>query len=201
MNIEISLWTSVHLRATLCNKISQRNTEEAQRHTERKSRMITLAKSLVIAGVALILMANVMDVQHYVATSGSDTSAGRIDAPLKTISKALSLLQAGDTVYVRGGRYLLTSTISVPKSGTSSAMYYLFAYPGERPFLDFSAMSISGSNRGINLSKSYWYIKGFDIWKAGDNGIIISGSNNIVENCSFSENSDTRVKFGGRSVE
>ena len=195
--IPLSLWTSVHLCATLCNKISQRNTEEAQRHTERKSRMIALAKSFVIAGIALILMVNVMDAQLYVSSSGSDTSAGTIDAPLKTITKALSLLQPGDTVYVRGGRYLLTSTISIPKSGTNSAMYYLFAYSGERPFLDFSAMSISGSNRGINLSKSYWYIKGFDIWKAGDNGIIISGSNNIVENCSLSENGDTGVQLGG----
>ena len=159
--------------------------------------MRLLANRSVIVGVALLLMHNVMNAQLYVSTTGSDSSAGTIDAPLKTIAKALSLLQAGDTVYVRGGRYAFTSTITLPKSGTSIAMYYLFAYPGERPFLDFSAMAISGSNRGINLSKNYWYIKGFDIWKAGDNGIIISGSNNIVENCSFSENGDTGVQLGG----
>ena len=138
-----------------------------------------------------------MQAQIYVSTAGNDTSAGTIDAPLKTISKALSRVVAGDTVYVRGGRYQLTSTISTPKNGTSSAMICLLAYPGERPFLDFSAMAISSSNRGINLNKSYWYIRGFDIWKAGDNGMIISGSNNTVENCSFSENGDTGLQLGG----
>jgi len=159
--------------------------------------MRLLMNRSIIIGVALLLVLHVMDAQLYVSTAGSDTSAGTIDAPLKTIAKAMSLVKAGDTVYVRGGRYALTSTITLPKSGTSSAMYYLFAYHDERPFLDFSAMAISGSNRGINLNRSYWYIKGFDIWKAGDNGMIISGSNNIVENCSFSENSDTGVQLGG----
>ncbi|HTX19180.1 MAG TPA: right-handed parallel beta-helix repeat-containing protein [Bacteroidota bacterium] len=157
-------------------------------------------KRLILLGVlflALLLSGGSANGQIYVSTTGSDTSAGTIDAPLKTISKALSLVVAGDTVYVRGGHYQLTSTISTSKNGTSSAMICLFAYPGERPFLDFSAMTISGSNRGINLSKNYWHIRGFDVWKAGDNGMIISGSNNIVENCSFSENSDTGLQLGG----
>jgi len=155
------------------------------------------AKRMMAVGVLFLSLVNVLQAQLFVSPSGSDTSAGTIDAPLKTIAKALSLVTPGDTVYVRGGRYALTSTIAIPKSGTSNAMYYLFAYRDERPFLDFSAMSVSGSNRGINLNKNYWYIKGFDIWKAGDNGIIISGSNNIVENCSFSENGDTGVQLGG----
>ncbi|MGA9406540.1 MAG: T9SS type A sorting domain-containing protein [Bacteroidota bacterium] len=165
--------------------------------TRGKTGMSLLATRSAIVGIALLLMLNIMEAQLYVSISGSDTSAGTIDAPLQTITKALSIMHAGDTVYVRGGTYSLTSTINTPKSGTSSAMYYLFAYPGERPFLDFSAMAISGSNRGINLSKNYWYIKGFDIWRAGDNGMIISGSNNIIENCSFSENEDTGLQLGG----
>jgi len=140
-----------------------------------------------------------MEAQLYVSTSGSDTSAGTIDAPLKNISKALSLAVAGDTVYVRGGKYQLTSTITTPKNGTNTAKFYLFAYPNERPFLDFSAMAISSSNRGINSSKSYWYIKGFDVWKASDNGMNISGSNDTVENCSFSENGDTGLQLGGEA--
>ncbi len=144
-----------------------------------------------------MLVISSMQAQIYVSTAGNDTSAGTLGAPLKTISKALSLVVSGDTVYVRGGRYALTTTISTPKSGASGSMIYLFAYPQERPFLDFSAMAVSSSNRGINLNKNYWYIKGFDIWKAGDNGMIISGSNNIVENCSFSENGDTGLQLGG----
>src|ERR1039458_7007791 len=112
--------------------------------TSGKSGKSMLAIRLVIVEIAFLLMVNAMEAQIYVSISGSDTGAGTIDAPLKTITKALSLLQAGDTVYVRGGTYSLTSTITTPKSGTSNAMYYLFAYQDERPFLDFSCMSYLG---------------------------------------------------------
>ena len=135
--------------------------------------------------------------QLYVSLSGIDTSAGTMDQPLKSITKAISLAHAGDTIYVRGGTYPLVSTIAISKSGTSGSRYNLFGYENERPLLDYSAMRISSSNRGINLSGSYWYIRGFDIRKAGDNGMNISGSNNIVEYCSFSENGDTGMQLGG----
>ena len=76
-------------------------------------------------------------------------------------------------------------------------MYYLLAYQDERPLLDFSSMPVGSSNRGIKLSGSYWYIKGLDIKGAGDNGMNMSGSNNIIEFCSFYENSDTGLQIGG----
>ena len=55
----------------------------------------------------------------------------------------------------------------------------MFAYPGDanRPILDFPAMAEDSANRGIKLSGQYWYIKGIDIYKAGDNGM------NIEEIC------------------
>ncbi len=133
----------------------------------------------------------------FVAVNGSDASKGTIDSPMGSISAAVNLLQAGDTIFVRGGIYGLSSTISISKAGTSEKMYYLFAYPGERPVLDFSSMAVSSSNRGIYLKKNYWYIKGLDIKGAGDNGMMISSSNNIIEFCSFYENRDTGLQLGG----
>jgi hypothetical protein len=102
---------------------------------------------------------------------------------------------AGDTIYVRGGRHYYSAKISISKVGTSSARYNLIAYPGERPILDFSAMAEDGSNRGISLSGQYWYIKGLDIYKAGDNGMHISGLNNIIEFCRFYENRDSGLQL------
>ncbi len=58
-------------------------------------------------------------------------------------------------------------------------------------------MTVSSGNRGIRLSGDYWYIKGIDIKGAGDNGMNISGSNNIVEFCSFFENRDTGLQLSG----
>ena len=136
---------------------------------------------------------------YYVSTSGSDSNPGTIDQPFLTIPAAYNAAVAGDTIFVRGGRYSYGTTINLSKSGTSVNMYYLWAYPGERAFLDFSSMPLSSSNRGIKLSGKYWYIKGFDVYKAGDNGMNISGSYDIVEQCTFSQNQDTGLQLSGGS--
>ena len=134
----------------------------------------------------------------FVSTTGSDTNAGTFNFPFATIPKALSVAQIGDTVFIRGGRYSLTNTITLSTSGTdSSNRRNLYAYGSERPVLDFSSMAFSSSNRGFNLSGNYWHIKGLDIYKAGDNGMYTSGSYNIVELCVFHENRDGGCQVGG----
>jgi hypothetical protein len=155
-------------------------------------------KKMLVCVAALVSFVAQLGAQttYYVATTGSDSSAGTLESPFRTIPKAISVATVpGTTIYVRGGTYAYNATITISRSGTSGNMYKLLAYPGERPFLDFSSMPVSSSNRGIRISGSYWYFKGFDIWKAGDNGMNVSGSNNIIEFCSFSENSDTGLQL------
>jgi hypothetical protein len=45
------------------------------------------------------------------------------------------------------------------------------------------------------LSGNYWHLKGFTIRYAGDNGLYISGSNNIIEFCAFYENCDSGLQL------
>jgi hypothetical protein len=133
---------------------------------------------------------------YFVDPNGNDTSGdGSMGSPWKTIPKAVTAVAAGDTIYVRGGTYTYTTTINLTASGTSGAKFNLFAYPGERPILDFSGMADTDSNRGIKLSGSYWYIKGIDIKGAGDNGMNLTGSNNILEFCAFYENRDSGLQL------
>ena len=42
---------------------------------------------------------------YYVATNGDDGNPGTIEEPFKTIAHAASVMQAGDTCYIRGGTY------------------------------------------------------------------------------------------------
>ena len=42
---------------------------------------------------------------YYVATTGSDANPGSQAKPFQTLNKGVSLLQAGDTLYIRGGTY------------------------------------------------------------------------------------------------
>ncbi len=133
---------------------------------------------------------------YFVDPNGNDTTGdGSIDSPWKTIPKAAGLVVAGDTIYVRGGTHVYTTTINLTGSGTSGAKYNLLAYGSEKPILDFSGMADADSNRGIKLSGSYWYLKGINIKGAGDNGMNLTGSNNILECCSFYENRDSGLQL------
>jgi hypothetical protein len=131
----------------------------------------------------------------FISVDGNDTNSGTIDQPLKTITAAVNKIQTGDTIFIRGGNYTLSSTITISKNGTDTGKYFLFAYNNERPVLDFSSMAENSSNRGINFKASYWHVKGIDIKGAGDNGMNLSGSNNIIEFCSFYENKDTGLQL------
>lgn len=130
---------------------------------------------------------------YYVSTSGSDANNGTsLASPFLTIPKAVSKVVAGDIIYIRGGNYAITAKINVNKSGTAANKIYMLAYPGDaRPVINGSAMASGSGNRGLELSGSYWVIKGLDFYKAGDNGMHISGAFNIIEQCNFYENRDT----------
>lgn len=131
----------------------------------------------------------------YVSVDGNDLNAGTIDSPFKTISKGVSVAVAGDTIMVRGGTHIVAGTTSISKNGTSINKFYLLAYPGENPVLDYSTAG-SGS-RGITLSGSWWVVRGLDIMKAPDNGMLVRGSNNLIEQCIFRENGDTGLQLDG----
>ena len=146
----------------------------------------------IIAGIS----ENALSQTYYVSATGSDSNSGTLTSPFKTIAKAVSVVQAGETIYVRGGTYSLTATITMGKSGTENARISLLTYPGEKPVLDFSNQTLSTSNRGVVLTGSYWHIKGFDITGAGDNGMLISGgNNNIIELCNFYRNRDSGLQI------
>lgn len=87
-------------------------------------------------------------------------------------------------------------TIAAGNNGTSSARKKLSAYPGETPVLNFSAQSQSSSNRGLALYGSYWHVYGVVVQRAGDNGIYVGGSNNIIERTVTRFNRDTGLQLG-----
>ena len=123
---------------------------------------------------------------------------GTVVGTSQEILAALANAIPGEKIYIRGGNYTFGSSIKVGRSGNSSEVITLLAYPNdaERPRLDFSSMSENSSNRGMSLSGDYWHIKGVDFFNAGDNGLFISGSNNVIEFCTFYENSDTGLQIG-----
>lgn len=135
---------------------------------------------------------------YYVATNGSNSNSGTsTSSPFATLAHAVSIASAGDYIYLRGGTYSSSSTIIVPrtKNGTSANPIRVFAYNSEIPILNFSSQSTGSSNRGVVQDASYWHWKGIIIQGAGDNGMLLSGNNNTIENCIFRTNRDTGLQL------
>ncbi|QXO15536.1 MULTISPECIES: RICIN domain-containing protein [Vibrio] len=127
-------------------------------------------------------------------------SDATVVSTLAGVVDAINNASAGDVIYIREGTYYPSDTIKIQNSGTSTKAIVLSVYPGDdRPVFDFSAMSESSSNRGFQVSANYWHIYGFDITKAGDNGMYLTGSHNTIEFMEFYENSDTglQISSGG----
>lgn len=133
----------------------------------------------------------------YVAPSGTDGAAGTISAPT-TLTSAISRITPGGTIYLRGGTYAHASTVTIPvgNSGTAAARTKLSAYPGETPVLNFSAQSESSSNRGLQINGSHWHVHGLVVERAGDNGIYVGGSDNVIERTVTRFNRDTGLQLG-----
>lgn len=130
---------------------------------------------------------------YYVSTTGSDSNSGTIDYPFESLTAAMSAASAGDTIYLREGTYDFSSKLSISESGTSSAMITVSGYAGETAVLDFSGTSTG--TRGIELSGNYWHLYNFIVQNAGDNGIYITGTNNIVELIVTRYNQDSGIQL------
>ncbi|MEU7614967.1 cellulose-binding domain-containing protein [Micromonospora rifamycinica] len=132
----------------------------------------------------------------YVAPNGSAGAAGTQANPT-TLASAITRVTAGGTIYVRAGTYNLAQTVTIEpgNNGTASARKKLFAYPGEKPVLNFSAMSEDPANRGLALNGSYWHVQGIVVERAGDNGIFVGGSNNIIERTVTRFNRDSGLQL------
>jgi len=80
----------------------------------------------------------------YVAPEGNDANPGTLAQPLRTIAQARDLVRTKNTamkgsitVYLRGGTYPQTTTLSFGNADSGNGGYYVkyMAYPGERPLI------------------------------------------------------------------
>ncbi len=151
---------------------------------------------IILTNLIILLVRNSLATTYFVSPAGSDSGTGTSpETPFLKIEKAVSMAVPGDTILIRGGMYRLSATVTISKRGTAGQKYYLLAFPGEKPVLDFS--SITSGKKGISLTGDYWVIRGLSVIKAGDNGMDISGGSfNMIENCTFSENKDSGLQLG-----
>lgn len=149
-----------------------------------------VAAAVLSAGAVLVpLPATAAASALYVATTGNDSNAGTITAPLKSIQKAVDLVSAGGTIHVRGGTYAPATNIQIVKNGTQSAPITLRAYNSERVVIDGENMphtpgpvgsSIPRAERGaIHIEGDWWRLVGLEIVH-GPYGVFGLDVNNTV---------------------
>ncbi|MBE6845298.1 MAG: silent information regulator protein Sir2 [Ruminococcus sp.] len=133
----------------------------------------------------------------YCSPDASSSGAGTKDDPID-VKSALTKVKAGGTIYLLGGTYKFSEqlTIEESNSGTAGAMKTIRAYPGADVYFDFSGQGAANSSvRGFVLDGSYWHFYGFEIAKAADNGMLLSGDNNLIEMMVFTDNQDTGLQL------
>ena len=131
---------------------------------------------------------------YYASPTANSNGIGTVDSPY-LFATAISKLFAGDTLWVRGGTYSSSTRYSITKSGSATDLIHIFAYTGEQPLFDFRTQAYSSNNQGFSVSGSYLEIKGLIIQAAGDNGMYVTGSYDVIENCVFRWNCDSGLQL------
>ena len=159
-----------------------------------------LARFSLLVLASLSLVTATQAATYYVSPSGSDADSGILTAPFATLQRAVNLANPGDTIYLRGGTYTLSSQTVISRSGDSANLIKVLNYPSEVPILD----GISLTNAGYSIirlnSASWWQIQGLEIKNAPAHGIYLIGtsSNNIIERNVLHHN--TRIQLNGAGI-
>ena len=119
--------------------------------------------SILISTVSPMVVSAATQAVYYVSPAGSDSNPGTIDEPFMTITKARDVVRTinknmtGDIyVYLRGGDYRLTSTISFgpEDSGTNGFRIFYQAYQGETPVLNGATKVTGWTQHSGNIYKA-----------------------------------------------
>lgn len=104
--------------------------------------------------------------------SGSDSSIGRIDSPVRSIERALDLAGPGEKVRLTSGVY--REDVITIRGGTSSLPITIEAAPGAQPVIDGG-----GFRTGPQILHSYIVFRGIEV-KNMRFGMRIEGARNVV---------------------
>lgn len=141
----------------------------------------------------------------YVSAKGSENASGTFEDPMDLLT-AINTVKAGNTIWMFSGTYYVydaynkSIVIEENNSGTADAMKKISSINNKTVTIDFDGMAEDSSLRGIVLDGSYWHFYDIDIRNAGDNGMLLSGDNNIIELCQFYKNHDSGLQLSRYNV-
>lgn len=168
--------------------------------------------SIKTSTIVLLLFVAVLPVlakDYFISPDGDDKNNGEdIQTPFASLSKAQTLVKAGDIVYIAPGTYHIdekqvmspvydktyTVVFLLDKSGMENAPISYIGIvdkDGNRPVFDFSAIKPKSRVTGFLLRGNYLYLKNIETvgiqvsdthHTQSENFRILNASNNILEN-------------------
>jgi hypothetical protein len=112
----------------------------------------------------------------YVSPSGDDAASGSIEQPFATVQRAQQSVAAGDTVFIRGGRYRLREdqiasrrrvfarVIVLDQSGAPGRAISYRAYEDEKPVFDCSEVKPAGQRITVfHVTGSWLHLQGLEV--------------------------------------
>jgi len=124
--------------------------------------------------------------KYFVAVDGDDNGPGTAQRPWATINYAAEHVEAGDTVFVRGGHYVLTAQIRPRNSGRPDAWITFMGYPGEEATLDarmihHSVLAPTGLDNGVFQIEGVSYVRvaNLTVINSQDAGFTVRDGSNI----------------------
>ncbi len=117
---------------------------------------------------------------YYVSgSSGNDNNSGTsVGTAFRTIQRAINRVNAGDTVFIRGGTYSQTLSLGSSVDGTSSNPITFTNYQSENVY-------VKGSTSGNTYT-----------WTISGDHIIIDGLNLKMHNCQLTGNGSSILVYG-----
>jgi len=131
----------------------------------------------------------------YVAPWGNDSNSGSVQAPWATLHYASFLLQAGETIVLRGGLYPNDYLIVPSGVATEQQPITVTAYPGEVPMLT------GGAPFGTVIAiYSPTLVDGLTFLRPDVSDVVDIWSSYVtVQNCTFRETGGQFVRINGTS--
>ncbi len=123
---------------------------------------------------------------YYVAPAGNDSNPGTLAQPFKTLNKAGTVAQPGDTVWLRGGVYT-GQRYEIHCEGTAHAPITFAAYPGETPVFDATGVSMEETQSAVFLGETHNCIfDGLHVRNSAGRGLSYYETTNlIIRNCTI----------------
>ena len=161
----------------------------------------------IALGLGTLVCANAQAERVYVVSpNGDDPNPGSESQALRTISRAVSLARAGDTILLRDGVY--RETVVLPFSGQEGSPITLRNYPDEHPVIEPAEKNQKPPGQGILLQASEGWqkpigwitVEGLEIRYAWDGVKIYNAHDVVVRSCRILDNWNQGILGNGNRV-